>query len=51
MDRYIVSNGVKDIFARQAGQIGLGYAILCAKYVISSDPFAILLEDDVYKRK
>ena len=31
---------------RQAEQLGLGHAVLCAERVIGSHPFAVLLADD-----
>jgi UTP--glucose-1-phosphate uridylyltransferase len=38
-------------FIRQKEQLGLGHAILQAKAFIGSDPFAILLGDDMYVGK
>ena len=34
------------IFVRQAEQLGLGHAVLCAERVVGGDPFAVLLADD-----
>ena len=42
----IVPEGVECIFVRQAEQLGLGHAVLCAERVVGSDPFAVLLADD-----
>ena len=42
----ILPEGVECIFVRQAKQLGLGHAVLCAERVIGGDPFAILLADD-----
>lgn len=46
MVRNIVPKGVECIFIRQAEQLGLGHAILCAERVVGNDPFAVLLADD-----
>src|SRR5207249_3318139 len=35
------------IYIRQAEALGLGHAVLCAEPVIGSDPFAVLLADDL----
>ena len=42
----IVPEGVECIFVRQAEQLGLGHAVLCAERVVGGDPFAVLLADD-----
>ena len=34
------------IFVRQAEQLGLGHAVLCAERAVGGDPFAVLLADD-----
>jgi UTP--glucose-1-phosphate uridylyltransferase len=46
MVRNIIPEGVECIFVRQAEQLGLGHAVLCAERVVSGDPFAVLLADD-----
>ena len=46
MVRNIIPEGVECIFVRQAEQLGLGHAVLCAERVIGRDPFAALLADD-----
>ena len=46
MVRNIIPAGVDCIFVRQAEQLGLGHAVLCAERVVGSDPFAVLLADD-----
>ena len=46
MVRNIIPKGVECIFVRQAEQLGLGHAVLCAERVVSGDPFAVLLADD-----
>ncbi len=35
------------IYLRQSQPLGLGHAILCAKSLIGSDPFAVILADDL----
>ncbi len=42
----ILPAGVECIFVRQARQLGLGHAILCAERTVGSEPFAVLLADD-----
>lgn len=42
----ILPEGVECIFIRQAEQLGLGHAVLCAERVVGTDPFAVLLADD-----
>jgi UTP--glucose-1-phosphate uridylyltransferase len=46
MVKNILPNGVECIFVRQAEQLGLGHAVLCAERVVGNDPFAVLLADD-----
>jgi UTP--glucose-1-phosphate uridylyltransferase len=46
MVRNIIPGRVNCIFVRQAEQLGLGHAVLCAECAIGGDPFAVLLADD-----
>ena len=46
MVRNIIPAGVECIFVRQAEQLGLGHAVLCAERVVGGEPFAVLLADD-----
>jgi UTP--glucose-1-phosphate uridylyltransferase len=46
MVRNIIPEGVECIFVRQAEQLGLGHAVMCAERVVGGDPFAVLLADD-----
>ena len=46
MVRNIIPAGVECIFVRQAQQLGLGHAVLCAERAVGGDPFAVLLADD-----
>jgi UTP--glucose-1-phosphate uridylyltransferase len=46
MVRKIIPDGVECIFVRQAEQLGLGHAVLCAERAVGSEPFAVLLADD-----
>jgi len=39
--------GVNFIYIRQAEALGLGHAVLCAKPVIGTEPFAVILADDL----
>ena len=45
MVRNIIPKGVECIFVRQAEQLGLGHAVLCAERAVGGDPFALLLAD------
>ena len=42
----ILPLGVECIFVRQAEQLGLGHAVLCAERAVGQEPFAVLLADD-----
>ena len=46
MVRNIIPAGVECIFVRQAEQLGLGHAVLCAERAVGRGPFAVLLTDD-----
>ena len=46
MVRNIIPEGVDCIFVRQAEQLGLGHAVLCAERAVGSESFAVLLADD-----
>ena len=46
MVRNILPTGIECIFVRQAEQLGLGHAVLCAERALGGDPFAVLLADD-----
>ena len=46
MVRNIIPAGVECIFVRQAEQLELGHAVLCAERAVGNDPFAVLLADD-----
>lgn len=35
-------------FVRQGEPLGLGHAVLCARHAVGSEPFALLLGDDVF---
>lgn len=45
--RGIVPDGVKCVYIRQPKALGLGHAVLCAKPVIGSEPFGVILPDDL----
>ena len=46
MVRNIIPEGGGCIFVRQAEQLGLGHAVLCAERAVGGDPFAGILADD-----
>jgi UTP--glucose-1-phosphate uridylyltransferase len=46
MIRNILPDNVECIFVRQAEQLGLGHAILCAERAVGDEPFAVILADD-----
>jgi len=43
----ILPPGVSCIYIRQKSPQGLGHAVLCAKQLLSNEPFAVLLADDL----
>ena len=43
MVRDILPRGVECIFVRQAEQLGLGHAVLCAERAVGGEPFAVTL--------
>jgi UTP--glucose-1-phosphate uridylyltransferase len=45
--RNVAPPHVNFIFIRQAEQLGLGHAVLCAQPVLNDEPFAVLLADDL----
>ncbi len=45
--RNIIPAGVSCAYVRQTHPLGLGHAILCAKPLVSNEPFAVLLADDL----
>ena len=46
MVRNILPTGIECIFVRQAEQMGLGHAVLCAERAVGAEAFAVLLADD-----
>src|SRR5881275_1613558 len=45
--RSVLPEGTRCIYIRQPEPLGLGHAVLCAQPVVGSDPFAVLLADDL----
>ncbi len=45
--RQIVPDNVNCMYIRQPAPLGLGHAILCAEPLVGSEPFAVLLADDL----
>jgi UTP--glucose-1-phosphate uridylyltransferase len=43
-----IASNVKIFFVRQKEQLGLGHAVLQAEAFVQSEPFAVLLGDDMY---
>ena len=43
----IVPSDMECSFVRQPRMLGLGHAVLCARHVVGTDPFAVLLADDL----
>ena len=43
----ILPSNVHCVYIRQADQLGLGHAVLCAQPVVGDDPFAVILADDL----
>ena len=44
--RNVIPKHVTCIYIRQSAPLGLGHAVLCARPVVGSEPFAVLLADD-----
>lgn len=47
MVRDMLPEGVSCAYIRQKSPQGLGHAVLCAKQLVSNEPFAVLLADDL----
>jgi len=47
MVRSVLPEGARCIYLRQAEPLGLGHAVLCAQPVVGSEPFAVILADDL----
>jgi len=47
----IIPPEVSCSYVRQAEALGLGHAVLCASSIVSDQPFAVLLPDDLIKSK
>ena len=45
--RNILPSDVSCIYIRQPEALGLGHAVLCGKSVVGSEPFAVILADDL----
>ncbi|MGL4666498.1 MAG: UTP--glucose-1-phosphate uridylyltransferase GalU [Saezia sp.] len=45
--RKVVPDDMNCLFVRQPRMLGLGHAILCAQPLVGSNPFAVLLADDL----
>ena len=43
----VLPNKTSVVYIRQTEALGLGHAVLCAKQVVGSDPFAVILADDL----
>jgi len=44
--RKVIPKNVTCIYIRQSAPLGLGHAVLCARPVVGTEPFAVLLADD-----
>ncbi|MEB0135309.1 UTP--glucose-1-phosphate uridylyltransferase GalU [Actimicrobium sp. CCC2.4] len=42
----VIPKHISCIYIRQSAALGLGHAVLCARPVVGSEPFAVLLADD-----
>lgn len=45
--RNVIPTHIKCFYVRQSHPLGLGHAVLCAADLVGSDPFAVLLPDDL----
>jgi UTP--glucose-1-phosphate uridylyltransferase len=46
-----ISNLAHFAYVRQGEPLGLGHAVLCARYAVGDEPFALLLGDDVFDER
>lgn len=46
-----ISHLAQFAYVRQGEPLGLGHAVLCARYAVSDEPFALLLGDDVFDER
>lgn len=44
-----IPSNINCIFLRQGDALGLGHAVLCAQPVVGSDPFAVILADELIR--
>ncbi len=44
--RNVIPKNITCVYIRQSAPLGLGHAVLCARPVVGSEPFAVLLADD-----
>jgi UTP--glucose-1-phosphate uridylyltransferase len=44
--RNVIPKNITCIYIRQSAPLGLGHAVLCARPVVGTEPFAVLLADD-----
>ncbi len=49
--RDITPHGINCIYIRQPKALGLGHAVLCAQPVVGSEPFGVILADDLIDAK
>jgi len=54
-DELAVVQGISHLahfaYVRQGEPLGLGHAVLCARYAVGDEPFALLLGDDVFDER
>ena len=44
--REVIPKNIHCMYIRQSEALGLGHAVLCARPIVGSDPFAVILADD-----
>jgi UTP--glucose-1-phosphate uridylyltransferase len=49
--RSVQPDDMQCVYVRQARALGLGHAVLCAEHLVSDEPFAVLLADDLMRGK
>ncbi len=49
--RSLLPAGVNCVYVRQGEALGLGHAVLCARYLVGDEPFAVILADDLIDAK
>ena len=47
----VIPDGVACVFIRQSEALGLGHAVLCSEAAVGTEPFAVILPDDLIRNE